>query len=135
MLSVNNQIKTIYLSFSNNQIDEEMNNWTFGTDYIIEKYPTYFYEISLKDKRILLKENFKSVLSAELKILRRNLIDLLKNKGQFKEPLYWGKHLSLHHQKVDSLIKENFFFKKNGTKSYRFFIRKYSLFKKNSNTM
>lgn len=108
LLAVNNQIKTVYLSFSNNQIGKEMDKWTYGDIYILDKYPAYFYEMALQDKCVLIKENFKSVISAESKILKRNLVDLLKNKGQFKEPLYWGEHLPLQHEKVDSLIKENF---------------------------
>jgi hypothetical protein len=108
LLEVNNQIKTVYLSFSNNQIGKEMDKWTYGNIYILDKYPAYFYEMSQNDKFVLIKENFKSVISAESKILKRNLIDLFKNKGQLKESLYWGEHLPLQHQKVDSLIKENY---------------------------
>lgn len=108
LLEVNNQIKTVYLSFSNNQIGKEMDKWIYGDIYILDKYPAYFYEMSKNDKFVLIKENFKSVISAESKILKRNLIDLFKNKGQLKEPLYWGEHLPLRHQKVDSLIKENY---------------------------
>ena len=63
LLEVNNQIKTVYLSFSNNQIGKEMDKWTYGDIYILDKYPAYFYEMSKNDKFVLIKENFKSVIS------------------------------------------------------------------------
>ena len=38
LLSVNDKIKNVFISFSNNQIAVEMDKWTYGDKYIINYY-------------------------------------------------------------------------------------------------
>lgn len=108
LLEVNPQIKTVYVSFSNNQLEKKMDEWTFDDIYIKDKYPAYFFAMDKEEKKMLWENNPKSVFQSELQLLKNNTVDLLKYKGKIRPETYWGNYLFLKREKTDSLIKVNY---------------------------
>ncbi|RXR27733.1 hypothetical protein EQG68_14615 [Flavobacterium piscinae] len=108
LIEVNPKIKTVYLSFSNNQLEQKMDEWTFDAVYINDKYPAYFFAMDWKEKKLLWKHNPKAVLQSEQLLLKNNLVDLVKYKGKIRPEIYWGDYLYLKRQKTDSLIQVNY---------------------------
>jgi hypothetical protein len=108
LATINPQIKRVYLSFSNNQISTLMEEWTFGDRYLQSKYTNYFYALSSSEQSLLWRTSFYSLVHAEYSIMKTNGINLIKNKGTIKAPLYWGDYLYLKRFKTDSLLKSNY---------------------------
>jgi hypothetical protein len=108
LMEVNPDIKTVYLSFSNNQLEEKMDEWTFDAVYINDKYQAYFFAMDWEEKKLLWNHNPKAVLQSEQLLLKNNLVDLVKYKGKIRPETYWGDYLYLKRQKTDSLIQVNY---------------------------
>jgi hypothetical protein len=108
LMEVNPNIKTVYLSFSNNQLEEKMDEWTFDAVYINDKYPAYFFAMDWEEKKLLWNHNPKAVLQSEQLLLKNNVVDLVKYKGKIRPETYWGDYLFLKRQKTDSLIQVNY---------------------------
>lgn len=104
----NPQIKTIYLSFSNNQIEPRMDEWTYDDEHIGNYFPKYAAQLDGEDYALLLQHNYKAVLAGELKALKNNLTFLVKGETNFLSNNNWGGYLHLKRNKLDSIIKVNF---------------------------
>ena len=53
----NTTLKTVFIEFTNNCINVEMNNWMYGENFILKKFPKYFPIMSYNDKFQLLKKH------------------------------------------------------------------------------
>ncbi len=49
VLNQNKSITTIFIEFTNNQINKEMDNWIWGDKYINNRYPLYSSFMNLED--------------------------------------------------------------------------------------
>lgn len=74
ILSQNKQITTIFIEFTNIQIESEMDDWTWGYDQMSGKFPIYSSFMDKDDFQLLYKNNPKSFLSVVSKSTRENLI-------------------------------------------------------------
>lgn len=108
LLPENPQIKTVYLSFSNNQIEPRMDEWTYDDEHVGNYFPKYAGQLDGEDYALLLQHNYKAVLSGELKALKNNLTFLAKGENDFLKNNNWGGYLYLKRNKLDSIIKVNF---------------------------
>lgn len=108
LAAANPQIKTIYLSFSNNQIEPRMDEWTYDDEHIGNYFPKYAGQMDAEDYTLLLQHNYKAVLSGELKALKNNISFVMKGKTNFLENNNWGGYLHLKRNKLDSIIKVNY---------------------------
>ena len=108
LLPENPQIKTLYVSFSNNQIEPRMDEWTYDDEHVGNYFPKYAAQLDGEDYTLLLQHNYKAVLSGELKALKNNLTFLAKGENDFLKNNNWGGYLRLKRNKLDSIIKVNF---------------------------
>ncbi len=104
----NPNIKNVFLSFSNNQIQELMNEWTYGDKTITEYYPKYSFMMESKDIQLFIKNNFSSFLSSETKAIASDLnVIIHKNKNRLHNR-HWGGYLYLVRNKTDSLLNNKY---------------------------
>lgn len=108
LLPENPQVQTVYLSFSNNQIEKKMDEWTYDDQHLSNYFPKYSGQMDAKDYQLLMQHNLKKVLAGELKALKNNLTFILKNKKSYLDNNNWGGYLYLKRNKIDSLLKGNY---------------------------
>ena len=102
ILKHNPSIETVFIEFTNNQIDESMNNWIWEEKYMNYRYPIYSPFISLSDKMVLAKNNFSGYMNALSLSLKYNLNKLINRDFNYSEII--GGYQCLGISKVDSLI-------------------------------
>ncbi len=108
LLPENPQVKTVYLSFSNNQIEKKMDEWTYDDQHLSNYFPKYSGQMDAEDYKLLMQHNPKKVMAGELKALKNNLTFILKNKKSYLDNNNWGGYLYLKRNKIDSLLKSNY---------------------------
>jgi hypothetical protein len=108
LLPENPQIQTVFLSFSNNQIEKKMDEWTYDDVHISNYFPKYSGQMDSEDYKLLMQHNPKKVMAGELKALKNNLTFILKNKKSYLDNNNWGGYLYLKRNKIDSLLKGNY---------------------------
>jgi hypothetical protein len=108
LLPENPQVKTVFLSFSNNQIEKKMDEWTYDDKHLSNYFPKYSGQLDAEDYSLLMKYNPKKVVSGELKALKNNLSFILKNQKSYLDNGNWGGYLYLKRNKIDSLLKGNY---------------------------
>jgi len=103
----NPQVKTVLLSFSNNQIEEKMDDWTFGEKSMYQYYAKYSFMMDNDDYLLFIKNSFRNLLSAELKGMVMNF--KYAYKGQNRLAINdFGCYLYSKRNKVDSLLAKNY---------------------------
>lgn len=103
VLRDNNSLKTVFIEFTNNQISERMNEWTWGKDYLIYRYPTYSNSMSFDDNFLLFKNNFEDYYTSLGLSQKKNLKRLLvKDYSQINKI---GGYEYRTESKIDSLEK------------------------------
>jgi hypothetical protein len=105
IIQENPQIKKVYLSFSNNQLEKRMDKWTYDDEHMGNYFPKYAAQLNVEDYLFLVKNNYKSVLAGELKALKNNITFLAKNQANYLDNNNWGGYLYLKRNKLDSLMK------------------------------
>jgi len=102
LLKQNVQIKTIFIEFSNNQINDGMDNWIWGEPYLSRSYKLYGPFLDFQANALLCRKNpfgfFNSVtiqLMNNLKIMRSKDYDYTGSIGGY---------LPLKKNKIDSLL-------------------------------
>lgn len=107
ILPVNPQIKKVFISFSNNQIDKKMDDWAFDDEHLNQYFAKYSFAMDLEDINLVLQNNPNYFLQANLAALESNVKFLLKGKKIF-ENRHWGGYLPVYEVKLDSLKKVNY---------------------------
>lgn len=83
LLGQNDDIRTVLIEFTNNQIDSGMDTWIWGDKYISKFYPKYGSFIDFQDTGLLMKHNLSSVLTNFSVLQKRNFKMLLDNNYDF----------------------------------------------------
>lgn len=107
LVEVNPQLKKVYVSFSNNQVGENISKWVYGDEKLTHYFPKYNYLMEVEDYTNIAKENSKGLLVSEVKSIVNNAKSVLKREKTVFNDRNWGGYLSLNKQKLDSLIKAN----------------------------
>lgn len=85
VLSQNPQIETVLIEFSNNQIDEKMNDWTWGYKYMSSMLPQYGSFMDKSDINLLMENNPKDFMNCMSISTRKNLVRLLTWNYNFSD--------------------------------------------------
>ncbi|WP_395052105.1 hypothetical protein [Flavobacterium sp.] len=105
IIEENVNVNKVILSFSNNQVKKEMDNWTYGENYMPNFYSKYNFLMQQDDINVLIKNNFKTFIYSENKAFISNLKLLSSSNKNIFENRNWGGYLPLKRNKVDSLLK------------------------------
>jgi hypothetical protein len=85
VLSQNPQIETVLIEYSNNQIDEKMNDWTWGYKYMSNMFPQYVSFMDKSDINLLIENNPKDFMNCMSISTRKNLIRLFTWNYNFSD--------------------------------------------------
>lgn len=103
VLKQNKSITTIFVEFSNNQVDEKMNDWIWGDKFIDYRYPIYSSFMSFDDNFLLIKNNFKGFYNAYSISNKNKFLRIFEKDFNFKDEI--GGYRDLRGTKIDSLLK------------------------------
>ncbi|WP_346881207.1 hypothetical protein [uncultured Algibacter sp.] len=101
VLLQNNDIENVFIEFTNNQINEVMNEWIWD-DLSISSRSIYLPFLDKTDVNLLLNKNSKSFITGSSKSFRNNLINLLLFDYNYTDKM--GGYHWLNRFKTDSLI-------------------------------
>jgi hypothetical protein len=104
ILETNNQIKTVFIEFSNNQIEKSMDNKIWGDKYLSYKYPKYSSFMNINDLLFLSTKNLNLILNKQSTAFKKNIHFILKKNTTYIEYADWGGYLYLIRDKTDSLV-------------------------------
>jgi len=108
LLAGNPQIKTVIISYANNQINQRMDKWIWDDQHIYASYPKYNFMMESADFSLLMRHNFVEVLKAETKAFKDFAAFIVKRKSDFLSNRNWGGYFYLKRNKVDSLLKTDY---------------------------
>ena len=106
LISQNPHINKILIEFSNNQIDQHMDDWIWDDKYLSYRFPKYASFMDLQSLQFLREKNpncFKQSLPV---VVKNNVTMLLKQLNYTKEI---GGYLYLERNKTDSILKSRSF--------------------------
>ncbi|CAM3385348.1 SGNH/GDSL hydrolase family protein [Flavobacterium longum] len=107
LLPANPQIKTVLVSYANNQIQERMDKWVWDDKYLDNNLPKYIYAMDVSDYVFLLRKNPVGVFRAELTLIKNAASTAVRPRDLFADRTVGG-YLYLKRNKVDSLLKTDF---------------------------
>ncbi|WP_183563635.1 hypothetical protein [Mucilaginibacter sp. SP1R1] len=87
VLSQNPEIEIVLVEFSNNQIDEKMNDWTWGYKYMSSMFPLYSSFMDKSDIDLLIKHNPKDFMNCMSISTRKNLFRLVTRNYNFSDAM------------------------------------------------
>lgn len=102
IIEQNPSIEVVFVEFTNNQINESMNNWIWDGKYIGHRYINYSPFMDISDKVILAKNNLTGYFNWTSLSLKSNLDRILKQNFAYSESI--GGYLYLERDKTDSLV-------------------------------
>lgn len=102
IIEQNPSIKVVFIEYTNNQINETMNNWIWGTKYMNRGYTKYSPFMSLTDKRMLFYNNHSDYLNSYSLSVKNNLERVFKNDYSYSKKI--GGYRDLKRDKTDSLV-------------------------------
>jgi hypothetical protein len=100
VLSQNPQVEAVLIEFSNNQIDEKMNEWTWGYKYMSNLFPKYTPFMDKADFDLLIKNNPGDFMNCLSISTRNNLARVLTSNYEFTGTI--GGYLRLDHSQTNS---------------------------------
>ncbi len=107
-IDANPSLKNVVVSFSNNQIDSQMDKWVWGEENMYSYYPKYAFMMEMQDYEMLMQNNPKTMLAAEAKMFKSFASSAIKGRDNLLEDRNWGGYLHLKRKKIDSLIKTDY---------------------------
>lgn len=107
VLNHNPQLKTVFISFSNNQIDRRMNDWTYGDKYLDNYFLKYNFRMSSLDYQEAFAANAMGTLRTAFKSVVHNAKTIVKSKNPYADN-NMGGYLYLKRFKTDSLLKHHY---------------------------
>jgi len=103
LLNQNKQVEVVFLEFTNNQVNKNIDNWIWKDDFVAEKLRIYHPFIGFDDKKILLINNFIGYQNALLIALKANYNKVIAGEYNFTKQI--GAYKYLVRDKMDSLLK------------------------------
>src|SRR6187402_2467023 len=103
VLEQNPSIETVFIEYTNNQIESRMNNWIWSDGPFSDCYVYYSSFMPLSDQFILFQNNMKGYLNAFSYSNKYKISALTKGDYDFKNRV--GGYLYLVRNKTDSLLK------------------------------
>ncbi|QCE40115.1 hypothetical protein [Psychroserpens sp. NJDZ02] len=105
IVEVNNQVRTVFLEFTNYEIDDDWDKlYTWGDNIISRNYPKYAPVIETSDLLMIAKKNMKEVVSAQSTSFMNNANFIFRSKKNFPKTINWGGYYYLKRDKTDSLL-------------------------------
>jgi hypothetical protein len=92
----NPQLKTVFIEYSNNQIVEKMDDWTWGYQYMSSMFPQYAAFMDKSDISLILEHNSKDFLNCLSLATRENLFRIFTFNYDFSSAM--GGYLRLDHE-------------------------------------
>ena len=102
VLNQNPSIKTVFIEFTNNQIEEEMDRWTWDNKHIT-RYPDFVPFMSNRDKALLFKHNGDGFLNLVSISARYALLRIVTNDYNYEKQL--GGYQFLVQDITDSVLR------------------------------
>jgi hypothetical protein len=103
VLEQNPSIEIVFIEFTNNQVSPIMDDWTWDQEHMNHRYPKYAPFMSLSDKVLLARNNFKSFISSTSLGAKENVGRILSRNYQYIHETPLNKPTSNQHI-LDSLI-------------------------------
>lgn len=102
----NKQIKTVFIIYTNNQIELNANNRIWSDVDIYHSLPKYSTAIDCEGYKLLLSKNPKSLLSSGCKALKENLYFILKlnSNSNYINAMEWGRYNANHKVYLDNIV-------------------------------
>jgi hypothetical protein len=97
VISQNNQVETILIEFSNNQIDEKMDEWTWGYKYMSNMFPQYASFMDPADLELLFNKNPKDFINCVSILARQNIFRAVTLNYSFSGSI--GGYLKINNPK------------------------------------
>ncbi|MDR6945207.1 hypothetical protein [Mucilaginibacter pocheonensis] len=107
IISQNPQIETVLIEFSNNQINEKMNDWTWGYKYMSSMFPQYSSFMDKSDIDLLIKNNPKDFMNCMSISTRKNLVRLLTWNYNFSDAIGGYLRVESHQSNAGSGVLTN----------------------------
>jgi hypothetical protein len=101
LIERNPNIRTVFIEFTNNQIDKSQNDCIWGNKYMSYRFPKYGAFMDLNSYKLLLKENPKCFLSSSKTLIKYSIKSAFRG---FKNQDDIGGYLYLVRDKTDSLL-------------------------------
>jgi len=95
IIPANKHLKIIFIEFTNNVLDKEMDEWTWGDKYINFRLPKYTSSMTLSDYQLLLFKNWRATLNAEPPTLKLYADFLLSKSNEIIKKNDWGSYVPL----------------------------------------
>jgi hypothetical protein len=111
----NTDIKTVFISFTNNQVSISDDKKIWGDLYLNAKYYKYASLLEPKDKWVLLKNNPLATVRATSLPLQKRFRSVLSDKETFSKTV--GGYLYLVRNKTDSIVNSKNIDKNNLSKT------------------
>lgn len=102
IIKQNPSIETVFIEFTNNQINESMNKWIWEEKYMSYRYPKYSPFMNLSDKAILVKNNLSGYFNSTSLSFKHNFGRILTRNFDYSKSV--GGYLYLERDKTDSLV-------------------------------
>lgn len=83
LISNNENIKTVFIEFTNNQIAQPVNEFIWGDKYMPYKYALFASYIHIDGVKLLLDKNSSGLINGSFKFILNNLKIIIKNNYSF----------------------------------------------------
>ncbi len=97
-------IETVFIEFTNNQVDSVMDSWTWDDNHVNYRYPKYSSLMSVYDKIILFKHNPGAVINSSPLDLKLKVVRLIKGNYSLNKMI--GGYVYENQSRVDSIVND-----------------------------
>lgn len=107
VIKENPSLKLVFIEYTNNQIDESMNNWIWGDKNISIQYPRYSSYLNLSENALLFRKNPSAFINALSVSIKRKSSDLFLKNIYYSSTFGGYNHWEIDETdslKIDSLI-------------------------------
>lgn len=108
----NPQVQTVFVEFTNNQLDTIMSEWTWGDNYLPFKMQELEQSIDANGKKLLFAKNPGGALKGYINAIRQNMLVLVKRNYSYQHNRFGFNYLvrdklneDFKKQKLDTLDK------------------------------
>jgi hypothetical protein len=81
LVADNPHLETVFLEFTNNQIDVGMDDWIWSNKYLEYRMPMYAAYLSWKDHLVLVRRNPACFMAAGIASIKENIVKRLEGGG------------------------------------------------------